>query len=196
MLHRARETMQTRRRRLEGVVEVDEAFIGGKYRNMHVDARRRKPKKAIVLGLLQRGGDVQTRVVRDREKETLHREIKSTVAPGAKLFTDDLRSYNGLKPFYRHRTVNHTGHSYVDGEAYTNNLEGYWSHLKRCIRSTYISVDPHHLPKYLNEQQIRWNTRTLTDGDRFIEALNHVIGKRLTYKKLIKRSTSKPRRGG
>ena len=196
MLHRARETTKTRRRRLEGVVEIDEAFIGGRYGNMHVDRRRRRPEKAIVMGLLQRDGRVQTTVIPDRNRETLHREIKSTVAPGSRIFTDDLRSYGGLKPFYQHRTVNHTDYSYVDGEIYTNNLEGYWSHLKRCIRSTHISVDPHHLPKYLNEQQFRWNTRKLTDGDRFIEALKQVVGKRLTYKRLTKRATAKPRRGG
>ena len=196
MLHRARETTKTRRRRLEGVVEVDEAFIGGRYGNMHVDKRRRRPEKAIVMGLLQRDGRIQTTVIPDRNRKTLHREIKSTVAPGSRIFTDDLKSYGGLKPFYHHRTVNHTAYTYVDGETYTNNLEGYWSHLKRCIRSTYISVDPHHLPKYLNEQQYRWNTRKLTDGDRFIEALHQVVGKRLTYKRLTKRSTAKPRRGG
>ena len=109
---------------------------------MHYDKRLRRPEKTIVLGLYQRGGPIQTVVVPDREKLTLHKQVKSTVAPGSKLFTDDRRSYNGLKPFYHHPTVNHTDYAYVDGEAYTNNLEGYWSHLKRCIRSTYISVEP------------------------------------------------------
>ena len=195
MLHRARETTKTRRRRLEGVIKIDESFHGGRYKWMHSDVRRRRPEKAIVLGMAQRGGRVQTTVIPDRNRETLHREIKSTVAPGSKIFTDDLKSYQGLKPFYTHRTINHD-ETYVDGEVYTNTIEGFWSHLKRCIRSTYISVDPHHLPKHLNEQQYRWNTRKQTDGDRFIEALKQVVRKRLTYKKLIKRPTSKPRRGG
>ena len=97
MLHRARETTKTRRRRLEGVVDVDEAFIGGRYGNMHADVRRRRPEKAIVMGLLQRDGRVQTTVIPDRNRETLHREIKSTVAPGSRIFTDDLKSYGGGK---------------------------------------------------------------------------------------------------
>ena len=198
MLQRIRDGLKTRKRRLEGVVEVDESFHGGRYKWMHGDARRQKPRKTIVMGLYQRGGPVQTVVIPDRERPTLHRQIKSSVAPGSKLFTDDLRSYNGLKPFYHHRTVNHTDYAYVDGEAYTNNLEGYWSHLKRCIRSTYISVDPGHLPKYLTEQEFRWNSRTLKDGARFIEALKLVsMKKRITYKQLTQNhKRAHPRRGG
>ena len=86
----------------------------------------------------------------------------------------------------------------MDGEAYKNNLEGYWSHLKRCIRSTYISVDPGHLPKYLTEQELRWNSRTLKDGARFIEALKLVsMKKRITYKQLTQNhKRARPRRGG
>ena len=197
MLQRIRDGLKTRKRRLEGVVEVDESFHGGKYKWMHGDTRRRKPRKTIVMGLYQRGGAVQTVVVPDRERLTLHREIKSTVAPGSKIFSDDLKSYNGLRAFYNHHTINHDT-TYVDGEVYTNNLEGYWSHLKRCIRSTYISVDPGHLPKYLTEQEFRWNSRTLKDGARFIEALKLVsMKKRITYKKLTQNNKrSKPRRGG
>ena len=155
-------------------------------------------KSRAKQSLYQRGGPVQTVVIPDRERPTLHRQIKSSVAPGSKLFTDDLRSYNGLKPFYHHRTVNHTDYAYVDGEAYTNNLEGYWSYLKRCIRSTYISVDRGHMPKYLTEQEFRWNSRTLKDGARFIEALKLVsIKKRITYKQLTQNhKRARPRRGG
>lgn len=138
MLQRIRHALKGRRKRLEGVVEVDEAFIGGRYKWMHRDKRYSRPKKTIVMGLYQRGEPVQTVVVPDRDKLTLQSQIKSTVAPYSKLFTDDLRSYNGLRHFYHHRTVNHDV-QYVDGEAYTNSLEGYWSHLKRCIRSTYFS---------------------------------------------------------
>ena len=198
MLQRIRAGLKTRKRRLEGVVEVDEAFIGGRYRWMHYDRRLRRPEKTIVLGLYQRGGPIQTVVVPNREKLTLHKQVKSTVAPGSKLFTDDLQSYNGLKPFYHHRSVNHTDYAYVDGETYTNSLEGYWSHLKRCIRSTYISVEPEHLPKYLDEQAFRWNSRAMKDGARFIEALKLVSSrKRVTYKQLTQNhKRSKPRRGG
>ena len=198
VLHRIRDGLKTRKRRLEGVVEVDESFHGGRYRWMHSDRRRTKPEKVIVLGLYQRGGPVQTVVIRNREKATLHKHIKSTVAPYAKVFSDSHGGYNGLKPFYTHKTINHDEGEYVDGEVYTSSIEGYWSHLKRCVRSTYVSVEPHHMPKYLTEQEFRWNSRTLTDGARFIEALKLVSKKkRLTYDKLTNRKQrSKPRRGG
>lgn len=105
MLQLIRHGLKNRRRRFEGAVEVDEAFIGGRYKWMHYDKRLRRPEKTIVLGLYQRGGPIQTGVVPDRDKATLHKQVKSTVAPGSKLFTDDLRSYNGLKPFYHHNTI-------------------------------------------------------------------------------------------
>ena len=198
MLHRIRTALKSRKRRLEGVVEIDESFHGGRYRWMHNDRRRTRPKKVIVLGLYQRGGPVVTRVIPDRERKTLHREIKSTVAPFSRVFSDSHNGYNGLRPLYSHKTINHEKGEYVDGEIYTSSIEGYWSHLKRCVRSTYISVEPDHMPKYLSEQEFRWNTRTLKDGARFIEALKIVSSKkRITYKKLTQNNKrSKPRTGG
>ena len=125
MLQRVRDGLKTRKRRLEGVVEIDESFHGGRYRWMHNSRRRTRPKKVIVLGLYQRGGPVVTKVIPDRERKTLHREIKSTVAPFSKVFSDSHNGYNGLRPLYSHKTINHEEGEYVDGEIYTSSIEGY-----------------------------------------------------------------------
>ena len=174
---------------LDGEVEVDETFIGGKARNMHssVKARRitgRGPKdKTIVLGMLERGGIVRTKVVGNRRKRTLHREVRATVAAGAALYSDDLASYDGLQRDYAHRTVNHAI-QYVDGRVHTNTMESFWALLKRCLNGTWVSVEPFHLFRYLDEQAYRWNNRYGTDLDRFLRAIRGVVGKRLTYNQL------------
>ena len=164
---------------------------------MHYGKRKERPTKTIVLGLLQRGGPLRMFVIPDREKKTLHHAVKSNVLPDSTIITDDWPGYKGLGAFYDHKTVNHSARSYVDGEVYTNGLEGVWAHLKRMIRGTYISVDPHHLPRYLKEHEFRWNTRSIDEGVRFMEALKKAVSKKhISFKQLTKRKTKKPRRGG
>ena len=176
-------------RMLVDEVEVDETFIGGKARNMHSDVRARRitgrgpTDKTIVLGMLERGGIVTTQVVPNRKKRTLQREIKSTVAAGSALYSDDLASYDGLNREYAHQTVDHAVR-YVDGLIHTNGLENFWSLLKRALNGTYVSVEPFHLFRYLDEQAYRYNMRKLRDGDRFVSAIATIVGKRLTYKEL------------
>jgi transposase-like protein len=175
--------------KLAGEVEVDETFIGGKARNMHVGRRGRRitgtgPKdKAAVMGLLQRGGNVRTVVVPSRKKPVLQAEIKKHVEAGAALYSDALKSYDGLSNDYAHEVIDHAI-AYVDGKVHTNNLENFWSLLKRGINGTYVSVEPFHLFRYLDEQAFRYNNRQTTDADRFSMALTGVLGKRITYKKL------------
>ena len=176
-------------RMLNWEVEVDETFIGGKARNMHSDVKARRisgrgpTDKTIVLGMLERGGIVKTKVVDDRKRTTLHREVKDTVAAGSALYSDDLASYHGLQSDYAHQTVDHAIR-YVDGVVHTNTLENFWSLLKRCINGTWVSVEPFHLFRYLDEQAYRWNERRGKDGDRFYRAINQIFGKRVTYKEL------------
>lgn len=176
-------------------VEVDETFIGGKARNMHSDVRARRitgrgpTDKTVVLGMLERGGVVTTEVVCDRKKRTLQREVRSTVAAGAALYSDDLASYQGLQKDYAHQTVNHAI-QYVDGRVHTNTMENFWSLLKRCINGTWVSVEPFHLYRYLDEQAWRWNQRKLTNAERFVNAVRGIFGKRLTYDEL--RGRAKP----
>ena len=131
-------------------VEIDETFIGG----------FRSPK-TVVMGMLERGGDVQTHVVPNQRKATLTPIIDANVIPGGAVHTDELRSYLGLhKRGHRHMTVNHSAHEYVGFEgASTNSVEGFWAAVKRGINGTHIHVSAKHLPKYLSEFEYRWNMR-------------------------------------
>ena len=175
---------------LDGEVEVDETFIGGKARNMHARQRRRRitgrgmVDKTAVLGLLERGGVVRTKVVHNRKKPTLQAEVKKHVAAGAALYSDDLKSYAGLEEMYAHGVINHAV-KYVDGKISTNGLENFWSLLKRTLNGTYVSVEPFHLFRYLDEQAYRFNERKRNDWERFLNAVSGVIGKRLSYRELL-----------
>ena len=187
MLHRIRYAMHTGSiNKMTGTVEADETFIGGKARNMHADERAKKIRgrgpmgKAIVFGLLDREtGKVRTSVVGSRRKHHLHKEIRENVAPGAELHTDALKSYDDLNE-YSHKVIDHA-EAYVDGNVHTNHLENFWSLLKRAIKGTYVSVEPFHLFRYLDEQSFRYNERKTTDAERFRKVLGSIAGKRLTY---------------
>jgi transposase-like protein len=173
--------------KLTGEVEVDETFIGGKARNMHVAQRKRRitgtgtKDKTAVIGILQRDGKVITSVVENRRKKALQAEVHAHVEAGSALYTDALLSYDGLATKYAHQVIDHAV-KYVDGQVHTNGLENYWSLLKRGINGTYVSVEPFHLFRYLDEQSFRYNERKVTDFDRFRMAATQVVDKRLTWK--------------
>src|SRR6202142_4206338 len=149
---------------LSGEVEADETFIGGKARNMHIAQRNRRitgtggKDKTAVMGILERGGKVRTAVVPNRKKKALQAEVRKHVEAGSALYTDALLSYDGLAGEYAHQVVDHAV-QYVDGRIHTNGLENYWSLLKRGIAGTYVSVEPFHLFRYLDEQAFRFNNR-------------------------------------
>jgi transposase-like protein len=175
---------------LSGEVEVDEAFIGGKARNMHIAVKKRRitgtggKDKAKVMGMLERGGKVRTVVIETRKKHELHANVREHVQAGSALYSDELRSYNGLEGDYAHQVINHAV-KYVDGNIHTNSMENYWSLLKRGISGTYVSVEPFHLFRYLDEQSFRYNNRKeLNDAGRFLLALAGITDKRLTYSEL------------
>jgi transposase-like protein len=175
--------------KLSGQVEADETFIGGKARNMHVGARKRRitgtgtKDKTAVMGIMERGGKVRTSVVANRKKHALQTEVKKHVEAGSALYTDALLSYEGLAGDYAHQVIDHAV-QYVDGQVHTNCLENFWSLLKRGISGTYVSVEPFHLFRYLDEQAYRFNNRTLTDAERFSAAVTGIVGKRLTFDQL------------
>ena len=204
LLHRIRLAMQNGTlTKLKGEVVVDETFIGGKARNMHKDKRAEKihgrgaSGKAIVVGVLERGGQVRTKVVADTRKDTLQGEVRANVEAGSLVCTDALSSYEGLAADYVHEAVDHAK-EYVRGNVHTNGLENYWSLLKRCIKGTYVSVEPFHLFRYLDEQAFRYNQRknadgtVKTDGKRFDDVLGAVAGKRLTYSVLTGNASERP----
>lgn len=175
---------------LSGEVEADETFIGGKARNMHIAERKRRitgtggTDKTAVMGIVERGGKVRTVVVANRKKKALQAEVRNHVEAGSALYTDALLSYDGLEREYAHQVIDHAV-AYVDGKVHTNTLENFWSLLKRGISGTYVSVEPFHLFRYLDEQSFRYNNRKeMNDCDRFRLALSQVTGKRLTYEHL------------
>jgi transposase-like protein len=183
-------------------IEVDEAFVGGKVKNIHkakVKAMRanapavieegyEKPRydnKAIVLGIFDRKSrQVRTKVIANTKRETLQKEILANVKYGSKVYTDEAVGYDLLRRRYVHDTVNHA-ETYVNGEVHTNSLENFWSLAKRTLSGTYVAVEPFHLEKYLGETMFRFNNRqNKTDGDRFKKLLSQIVGKRLTYTEL------------
>lgn len=174
--------------KLSGEVEADETFIGGKARNMHAGKRARKitgtggKDKTAVMGILKRGGKVKTVVIPDRKKKALQAEVRKHVEAGSALYTDALKSYEGLNEF-EHQVVDHAV-QYVDGRVHTNGLENFWSLLKRGISGTYVSVEPFHLFRYLDEQAYRYNNRRMNDGERFSLAVSGIVGKRVTFDQL------------
>jgi len=193
MLHRIRLAMQDEINgsKLSGEVEVDETFIGGKARNMHLDKRERRitgtggKDKTIVFGALERGGKIRTAIIADRKRTALHAEVKKHVEAGSALYSDALRSYDNLAQDYAHQVIDHA-EKYVDGQVHTNGLENFWSLLKRGIAGTYVSVEPFHLFRYLDEQMFRYNNRgnrenKITDSDRFDMIVRKIVGKRLTF---------------
>jgi transposase-like protein len=191
MLHRVRLALQGNNGdKLFGEVEVDETFVGGKARNMHASERARKitgtggKDKAVVMGMLERGGEVRAMVVENRRKSELQKQIREHVRVGSALFTDELKSYEGLEADYRHAIINHAI-EYVNGNIHTNGMENFWSLFKRGLRGTYVSVEPFHLFRYIDEEAFRYNYRKdMTDSDRFRLAMSHIVGKRLTYAEL------------
>jgi transposase-like protein len=191
MLHRIRLALQDESfGKLSGEVEVDETFIGGKSRNMHLSKRAQRitgtggKDKTPVVGIFERGGKVRTSVIPNRRKNALQAKVREHVTVGSVLFTDALPSYNDLECEYAHQVIDHAV-AYVNGNVHTNNLENYWSLLKRGIKGTYVSVEPFHLFRYLDEQSFRYNYRKdMNDGERFDLVMNQIVGKRLTWDKL------------
>jgi transposase-like protein len=143
---------------LDGHVEADETMIGG--RRKGGKRGRGAPGKTVVFGMVERGGDVITRVVQDVRRRTLEGHIVANVRKGAQISTDELTSYAKLAGRgFKHGSVNHSIDEWVRGDVHTNTVEGFWSMLKRSIRGTHIHVSRKHLPKYLGEFEFRYNMR-------------------------------------
>lgn len=184
-------------------VEVDETFIGGKARNMHRSVRARRisgrgksaTDKTIVMGILERDGCVRTHVIPDRSKDTLQPLVRKHINADSAIFTDELHGYWGLRDEYKHKVIDHAV-KYVDGNIHTNGMENFWSLLKRGLGGTYVSVEPFHLFRYLDEQAFRFNTRKddngnkITDAVRFADAMSRIGGHRLTYAQLTGKEQS------
>jgi transposase-like protein len=202
MLHRIREAMKSgsflRMGQEGGPIEADEAFVGGKPKNMHLRKRKLAKNggfhtiKPAVFGMLDRETrQVRAKVIPNVSRETLQKEILDQVVPGSKVYTDGWKGYDGLAKQFIHDTVNHL-QEYVRGEVHTQGIENFWSLLKRGLSGTYVAVEPFHLDRYVAEQAFRFNNRAtkdnpLTDEDRFALAMAQIVGRRLTYAELTGR---------
>ncbi len=209
ILHRVRLAMKSGTvEKLSGEIEADETFVGGKVRNMHKARRVRAQQhgrntggKTVVLGLLERDGQVRAHVAPSRHRHQVHSHIMDNVETGSKLYTDEFMSYENLPEGITREFVNHM-EAYVNGHIHTNGLENFWSLLKRTLKGTYVSVDPVHLQAYVDEQAFRFNNREFTDVERFIGVLSQIAGRRLTFAEFDNEGTaqsfglgSKQRRG-
>ena len=187
MLHRIRLAMRAGSfEKISTVAEVDETFVGGLAKNMHKAERARKitgtggKDKTIVVGALERGGEVRTAVIPNRTTTVLEGFVRDNVAEGSILYTEALASYKGLGTDYGHSIVDHAT-EYVNGPVYTNGIENFWNLLKRSIRGTYIHIDPAHLFRYVEERAFAFNNCQENDFDRFGLALGSISNRRLTY---------------
>jgi transposase-like protein len=191
MLHRIRLAMQTGSfLKMGGEVEVDETYVGGKARNMHAQKRklagrgRSTASNTAIVGIREReGGKVRANVVSSVGSQTLQSHVREIVKPGAAVYTDAYRSYSGLGADYVHEVVDHA-ERYVDGRIHTNGIENFWSLLKSGLQGTYVSVEPFHLFRYVDERVFAYNLREQDDYGRFAAVLRAAAGRRLTYAEL------------
>jgi hypothetical protein len=213
MLHRLRLAMKSdvniKLGSSDGPVEVDETFIGGNPKNMHKKRRialqRERsampnakpdyyPGRAVVMGMLDRDSrQVRAKVIPNVRRETLQSEILERIEKGSSVYTDSASGYINLAAQeYIHETVNHV-EEYVRGEVHTQGIENFWALLKRGLKGTYVSVEPFHLDRYVDEQVFRYNNRKdMNDGARFVKILSQIVGKRLTYAELTGKTAESP----
>ena len=175
--------------KIDGLFHADETYIGGKNKNKHQDKKvegsqgRSLKDKTPVFGIMQTGGKVHTAVVPNTQAKTLKPIIEGLVAKGSIIVTDEWQAYKGLAKNFAHVVINHKENEYVRGAFHNNNIEGFWSQMKRGIYGIYHQVSPKHLSKYCDEFSFRYNARKASVNDRFDFSIENST--RLTYKNLI-----------
>lgn len=180
--------------KLNGTVEVDETYVGGKAKNMHKSVREKRIKgrgtvdKFPVVTLVERDGRVKSQYMENVTGANLKKALLECVETDACIMTDESPSYFGVnKHFAEHNAVNHKKGEYVRGNAHVNTAESVHALLKRGIVGTFHHVSKKHLHRYLNEFDFRFNARKINDGERTLEAIKGIEGKRLMYKQPIQK---------
>ena len=188
--HRIREMLTDKAPELlEGIVEVDETYVGGSLKNIHSkkkEALKGLDNKTMVFGAVQRDGKVRVKVIPQTNLENITKAIDEFVVPESFMVSDEHHAYNKVGQKFKHRKVNHRAKEYVRKEdilVHTNNIEGYWNILKKQIDGIHHSVSPKHLQRYCNESSFRYNNRKTFQDERFAAALANCNGS-LKYKAL------------
>ena len=172
---------------LDGEVEADEIYLGGKERNKHASQRQNLGRGTVgnqpVIGARARSGQVRAMAIPDTSRQSLARFLDENIASDSTLYTDGHRGYIWLG--YRHEAVDHSLGEYVRGRTHTNGIESFWALLKRGYIGVFHKLTWKHLHRYLSEFEARRNFRGLESGDRLDIILESTSGLRLTYAELI-----------
>lgn len=188
--HRIRQMMVVNApEKLKGVVEVDETFVGGKASNMHKSRFKKKKhlileNKTIVVGAVSREGMIIIQPLKDRKTPSLREFVNKHIEPQSTLITDEYKSYKPIGKSFNHLVIQHRLGEYKNGIAHTNTIEGFWSILKRGIIGIYHYVSAKHLARYCHEFSYRYNSRKISDTERFMITMKNIHG-RLKYEDLI-----------
>jgi transposase-like protein len=175
------------------IVEADETYFGETSESRVSPQRKGRPykggkargprNKRAIVALVERGGNVRTFHVAVADQVTVQGIVSANIAKESRLHTDESRLYHGMdKHFAAHESVKHVAKEYARGDVHTNTAEGFFGLFKRGMRGNYQHCAEKNLHRYLAEYEFRYNTRSITDGERAALAVRNASGKRLTYR--------------